>query len=451
MADKKYFLDIPALSRYSELIKSIFAKKSDTGASVELSLDTNTYVLTFSLKNNAGEIISSQSIDFPIESVVMSARYDVDTKSIILTLKSGEEIYVPLGDLVDGLQNEITEDNKLSADLIESGLINVVFTADDKTLLDSAIQIIESDNDNAVITRDEETKVVHIEVRDPVIEAKELVNDIKNHIVRKGGYEFSPNKAENNPVDISQEFKWVRIGTGLSGFVVDGNKLKNEGLVYDLSFADLNISGGAENIWEECEESQAEAKWYKSQGVSLPLSDSQNGKIYLKIVDDNMSLSFEDNTIILDSETIMPLSDIWSYASYLAEGQGAVFITENQMTEEDVYVCIDRMNRCSYCVKGTKGDLYGYVNGEWQKLTYKQDDYFGAENVDKFVVVNSEGHLVPYDAYLVYANTKEVNEAFNELENADFVPFILNENELCIPGNVSFVEIELSDGSVIEC
>ena len=103
-------------------------------ASMTLSIDSDTYVITAQLKDQDGANLgTAQTIDLPLESVVVSGSYDNANKKIILTLESGSTIDVPVGDLVAGLQTEITATNKLSADLIADGTTNKVVTASEKT------------------------------------------------------------------------------------------------------------------------------------------------------------------------------------------------------------------------------------------------------------------------------------------------------------------------------
>ena len=75
---------------------------------LEVAMDSSTYVLTFTCKDGTGTTISTQSIDLPLESVVVSGEYDSDTKSIILTLQNGNTITIPVSDLVDGLVDTTT-------------------------------------------------------------------------------------------------------------------------------------------------------------------------------------------------------------------------------------------------------------------------------------------------------------------------------------------------------
>ena len=106
------------------------------GASLSVSIDSTTYVVTAQLKDQDGNNLgTAQTIDLPLESVVVSGSYDSATKKVVLTLKDGSTIDFSIADLVSGLQTEITSTNKLSADLIEDGTTNKVYTATEKTKL----------------------------------------------------------------------------------------------------------------------------------------------------------------------------------------------------------------------------------------------------------------------------------------------------------------------------
>ena len=90
------------------------------GASLDLSINDTTYVITATLKDQDGNALGTpKTIDLPLESVVVSGSYDSTNKKIILTLENGNTIDVPVGDLVAGLQTEITSTNKLDADLVD--------------------------------------------------------------------------------------------------------------------------------------------------------------------------------------------------------------------------------------------------------------------------------------------------------------------------------------------
>lgn len=105
------------------------------GASISLSINQTTYVMTLQLKDQNGNNLGSpQTVDLPLESVVVSGSYDSTNKKIVLTLQNGNTIDVPVGDLVAGLQTEITAQNKLSADLVDdTNTTNKFVTTQEKT------------------------------------------------------------------------------------------------------------------------------------------------------------------------------------------------------------------------------------------------------------------------------------------------------------------------------
>lgn len=106
-----------------------YTLKTNTGSSIELSINSSTYVMTLNLKNSAGTTISTGTIDLPLETMVVGATYDNTNKKIVLTLKNGSTIDVPVADLVSGLQAEITNANKLSADLVDDTSTTHKFTS----------------------------------------------------------------------------------------------------------------------------------------------------------------------------------------------------------------------------------------------------------------------------------------------------------------------------------
>lgn len=108
--------------------------KTNTGSLINLEINNSTYVVTLQLKNSSGTVISTGTIDLPLETVVVGGRYDNNTKKVILTLENGNTVEFSVADLVAGLQTEITSQNKLASDLVDdtnSG--NKFVTTSDKT------------------------------------------------------------------------------------------------------------------------------------------------------------------------------------------------------------------------------------------------------------------------------------------------------------------------------
>ena len=119
------------------------------GASMVLSIDSSTYVVTAALKDQDGNTLgTAQTIDLPLETVVVGGSYDDTTKKVILTLKNGNTIDFSVADLVAGLQTEITSTNKLDADLVDDTTsVHKFVTAADKTAWNAKSDFSGSYND----------------------------------------------------------------------------------------------------------------------------------------------------------------------------------------------------------------------------------------------------------------------------------------------------------------
>lgn len=133
--------------------------------SLSLTINPSTFVMTAQLLNKNGDTLgTAQTIDLPLESVVVNGAYDSQTKKVVLTLQNGNTIEFSVADLVDGLQTEITSANKLSADLVDDTTsTNKFVTAADKTAWNGKQNALNSTQLNAVNSGIDSTKVEQIE------------------------------------------------------------------------------------------------------------------------------------------------------------------------------------------------------------------------------------------------------------------------------------------------
>lgn len=97
-----------------ENMKTTFALKDESASSLEVSLNNATFVLTMTLKDVNGNTLSKQTVDFPIESMVVGISYNEATKTLIFQLQSGSTIEVPIDDIVDGLASQTALDNVIN-------------------------------------------------------------------------------------------------------------------------------------------------------------------------------------------------------------------------------------------------------------------------------------------------------------------------------------------------
>lgn len=77
---------------------------TDYATSLRMTIDSSTYVMTAQLYNVDGDALGNpQTIDLPLESVVVGGSYNAQTKQVVLTLQNGNTIAFSVADLVDGL------------------------------------------------------------------------------------------------------------------------------------------------------------------------------------------------------------------------------------------------------------------------------------------------------------------------------------------------------------
>lgn len=105
------------------------------GSTITVTVDPATYVMTLEMRNKDGEVISTASVDLPLEEMIISARYDAATKTLILTLKNGQTISIPLADIISGLVVDTPDDEKLYARSHGTWVEIARYTAEEKAKL----------------------------------------------------------------------------------------------------------------------------------------------------------------------------------------------------------------------------------------------------------------------------------------------------------------------------
>ena len=82
---------------------------------IDAKIDPTTYIMTVSLKNSLGQELSKTTIDLPLETVVVSGKYDEESKQVVLVLDNGEEVRFSIADLIDGLVSVKKHDSDIEA------------------------------------------------------------------------------------------------------------------------------------------------------------------------------------------------------------------------------------------------------------------------------------------------------------------------------------------------
>lgn len=84
-------------------------------SALRLTINSSTFVVTGQLIDQDGnDLGTAQTIDLPLESVVVNGSYNSQTKKVVLTLQNGNTIEFSVADLVSGLQTELSASNKLN-------------------------------------------------------------------------------------------------------------------------------------------------------------------------------------------------------------------------------------------------------------------------------------------------------------------------------------------------
>lgn len=84
---------------------------SIAGYTIDLELDNTTYVMTATLKDDAGAVVSQDTIDLPLESVVTDVKEE--NGIITITLQNGNTASYDITDLVNGLVSQKDYDAKM--------------------------------------------------------------------------------------------------------------------------------------------------------------------------------------------------------------------------------------------------------------------------------------------------------------------------------------------------
>ena len=88
---------------------------TETGNKIDVTVNSSTYVMTLDLKDKNDNVLSTGSVDLPIESMIINVTYDSEKKELKFTLQNGNIIEVPLNDLISGLVTDESLENTLKS------------------------------------------------------------------------------------------------------------------------------------------------------------------------------------------------------------------------------------------------------------------------------------------------------------------------------------------------
>lgn len=190
-------------------------------ASLSLTINPTTFVMTGQLKDqNGNNLGTAQTIDLPLESVVVNGSYNSQTKKVVLALQSGSTIEFSVADLVAGLQTELSSTNKLNPTFINYDSTHRAVSDDEKVVWNGKQSALSSAQLAAVNSGITSTDVAQITTNKNNILSKAIVGicnsssttsakvvEIDNFVLQKGciiGVKFSDtNTASNVTLNVS--------------------------------------------------------------------------------------------------------------------------------------------------------------------------------------------------------------------------------------------------------
>lgn len=117
LADGTLQVGSPKADKDSTSKKYVEDRLAAMGAKVSVAIDPTTYIVTVALKNEKGEVLSSGTIDLPLESMILGASYANGVLTLNIKTADGSmdnnPIEVNISDLISGLVSESTFDSEV--------------------------------------------------------------------------------------------------------------------------------------------------------------------------------------------------------------------------------------------------------------------------------------------------------------------------------------------------
>ena len=136
---------------------------TDEKSVVDLAFDRDDdYNLVIKITFGDGDEISKQ-VDLPLESVVVDAKYDKESKDLILELQNGNEVEIPLDDVFTGLATEDFVNTQINTKIGEIGETDVAtyVTNSIATAVAAAIETVNNTVDVAIKQTEEKIEAIN--------------------------------------------------------------------------------------------------------------------------------------------------------------------------------------------------------------------------------------------------------------------------------------------------
>ena len=157
-------------------------------AALSLTINASTFVMTGQLKDQNGDNLgTAQTIDLPLESVVVDGSYNSQTKKVVLTLQNGNTIEFSVADLVLGLQTELSASNKLNPAYINYDSTHRAVSDTEKSTWNGKQNALSSTQLDAVNSGIDSTKVTQITTnKNNISSLNDEINSTPKVVYKKG-------------------------------------------------------------------------------------------------------------------------------------------------------------------------------------------------------------------------------------------------------------------------
>ena len=356
---------------------------SNFAHSVETTINATNYVLTTTLKDANGNVLSSDNVDLPLESIVVSAQYydsytyggTTYTKVIVITLATTSvPTIIPVGDLVDGL---------VSTTDLTANYYN-------KTFIDSALNLkadksttyTKTEVDNLLGAKANDNAVVHKTGDEIIAGVKSFSSDI---IVSNGG---------TYPAYFGQATNYNYV----IGFESGGSKIallrRNQSTGYtEVNGSFSAMSGGkdlgsATNKWNDLYLSGA----FKDGTNSFTIQDYFN---YKAEVNKKLAELFE---AVIEEGTVSYTYLQWSALPNNVDGQPIIYSGGSEMTNVKGNSCVFNQLANPYAdyeTNFTYNDVsFQYISKNHWKLNGTASATGNQNLISRINLVNGHKYLV---------------------------------------------------------
>lgn len=309
---------------------------------LSLTINSSTYVMTGQLKDQNGDNLgTAQTIDLPLESVVVGGSYNSQTKKVVLTLQNGNTIEFSVADLVSGLQAELSASNKLNPAYINYDSTHRAVSDTEKSTWNSKQNALTTEQLAAVDSGITSSEVAQIETNKNNILLIEQANGAKN-LIKYDGLSRTTYNGVNFTINADLSITATRVesssSTATTELTLNGNYIYIDDLCDNNHYLTGCPTGGGSTTFEELAKTSDSSNYIRRDyggGVLLTSKDTNTNILYQIAVRSGFtgSVTFKP-MIITKSAYDAGFTDYQPYAMSNAELTAAIQAIQAQLANQ---------------------------------------------------------------------------------------------------------------------